>query len=680
MESLPIFDWKNKKKPILNTDGIRTVEQVFYPQGYTNQSTGIQPGSYVKFDFRMGNCFWDPKTARIRIRVQPVAQAGHRDAIWQLDNSAQSIISQFIIRHNGVELERNTENDSLWAMIHDANTDIETRKTMPLAGFGSLLGDGPEQNLPNCTYNTTKAFTDTALGAPSLDASANNVSPVCPSIARWRPFLCVQSNVSTPAYVVAGVYTGGDTSIQLESFHQWYSQMGTQGQEAATSESGTVAFQTWDGLINGPVGSWGFSRPIGDLAVGGMEPWMTSGTLPRWTISGGHSTRKTPKMLEFEIPLPSWIFGPPSEHGTFMPMGLFEGLEFEFQLNTYAFTVHGYPDTKNRFHPSWDPTTMLFSSTHALQDQTLSRASWICNTFEIRVETIWLPPLQTQRIMDNALSGFSLPLKLFYLCNKVRVQSVQASLQQTWQINQGFESMIALFIRIQPTIHENFPWARKHTYISGNVTYLQIVTSMERIPTQPIEGNAGNLDVDIDENTNQLNKYSYVPFLNETEKAWGRYFSSRKHTLINPTNYTISNVGFAPGTTGSNINTPYTVAATNFYGVSLSQPGATLAYVNRHIGRGMYGLDTEKVDYIANIKSGLNTVDIRPFNIEIKTDSEQYTYVSSQSSTTNSVSGVPSIQTATAGYTGASFVYFWAHYDATLSLIPGEGWRVTGRM
>lgn len=672
MQNLPMFNYNEPKSSV--GSGARTTQVRFYPQGFSNFATGVGPNNYVKFDFRTTG-FWDPKSSYMHIEVQPdVLNEQTQGTIWQVDNSAQSIFSQLIIRHNGIEIERNNEYDSMCAMLYDMNVGLGARDYQDLQGMGKNR-NGYNQvfsNKGSSMFGTTKNWVNTqvtGLGGGWTGTSGAYQTP--PTICTWRPYLCSQpasSNVDLPGL------TANQSTAQLSKYHDLYMCDGCEGvqTEFVANSNQQIVTYSWNGFISLNTCNNGYTNPYSEACVGGGEPWMTSGLWSRLTISAGVPCMKKPQSLTFVIPIMSPIWGPSSTHGKLLPMRLFQGLEFEFQISPYLFTSHTVKDVgKYRTGNAFQNNANFYNGADTLADQAGVRGGWSIKSMMIVTEIMNLEENQEMNIINNIqTNGFHIPFEQWYLCQRVKYDGTQ-QLNTTLQINHAFESLKMLTIRGVPADFETYSWARKHVGISMNLTSLQLRVGNEYIPSTPITGHTGNIRSDIEGNVLRSN---YVDFFIQTKKAWGKFFDMDDSTLLNPTNFTMNHTGY-------NLNmvpTTGDIFINSAMGNHLMW-GQSLFHINRAIPRSMISLDTERFDLEPRVLSGLNTTQNRPFDLILQNDTGPLTFNAAQIRPNESTGTTATVATLSSTEFGRAFyLYVWAFYDAALIYDNGS-WMVTGR-
>lgn len=681
LTSLPVFQYQ-EFKPLLNKDA-RTTQVRFYPQGFQNFGTGVSSNNYVKFNFQTTG-FWDPKSCYIHLDVQPITKnTGNTGTLFQVDNSGSSIFSQLIIRHNGVELERCNDYDSLAAMMFDMNVGTGAREYQDLQGLGKWRDTFPNtQALTSGMTGTsiTNQWADTAGTPPQWwsnfitgASQAMGGYSTGLTISPWRPQLNIQPWAHN-TLLRTNPWVPSNGGIGLSDYLLSFINNGGEGvQHAVLSTPGAqTEFYSYFGMWNGQVADFGYTKPYSDCSVGCMEPWFGSQqNIPRLTVSSGLPCYKAPQAMSFALPLLSPIFGPNATHGKLLPMRKFQGLEFEFLVSPYAFTAYKY---NNNFLQTDASYTGALSNTNSSQTivnmQSANRTGWVITRFEIIVEIINLSEPDEMEISNRIESGgFNLPFETWYLCNKQKLTNGD-QLNGTFQINQAFDSLKMMTIRSNPADFEIYPYCRKHTYLSMNITSLQMRIGTEFIPSNPINGHTGNIRMDFDSGSVKLN---YVDFFIQTMKAWGKFFDMADSSLLNPTNFCYNSTPFDP-----TLTLPNTLA----FGVDSFQGADTLYNMalfsnNRAVGRCILSIDTERFDILGNVRSGASTLQNRPFDILIEADTGSVNLKTGQIAEDARFGAAP-FKTVGCSFPRPFYISFWAFYDATLTYSNGE-WKTLGR-
>ncbi len=661
-------------------EGVNQTTIRFQPQGWYGSGASAKANNYIRFDFRSKG-FWDPLATYINIDITIESTVANQ--ILQLDNSAQSLISQYIARHNGTELIRIQEYDEMASFLYDVHLDENQRETRISEGLGCKRAK--HQSLKS---TPGRAVTDSTLG--HWPSNWNSVFPIVGSHSRnvevpsgkLRKPWCGSQEFIGNSYMSSGQ---NDSGWAFLSYLDMYNLEDTMGCEVFTLGQPNKSSNTYYTSI-GPffvnTAHYGLGRINTDSCVGSREMYI-SNYLPKPVIKGGIPCYERSSTLSFQIPLLCPIFGSLAEHGKLLPMELFDGLEFEFLLNPYAFFVGGggfpkgvsstyntsgiYNDgtwTRDAYHSG--------SGAFGFDYSKLQRNSWYITKFEIVTE-ITTPDLSSSSsILSSAVSNFSLDFKTWYLGPRNKYSGGD-NLSTDIQINNGFESLSMLLFYFQPADYETYPFCRKHKRISNNLTYMQLRIGNIYLPSQPITGHAGNIRPD---KTSSTTKGNYTEFFVQTMKAFGKWLKSDSCGIINPTNYTLNTIGYDPtqtsGTLVTNGDAPHTLL------------DMALWFENQIIPRSLFAFDLTRFDS-ENAKSGWDTTRVRPFNLTLKNDNSPVTVYQTGTTIEGSDLLVPGSSNTTVTVTDIAFprpyyLYIWMYYDARLSFTPGSGWVSEGRV
>lgn len=132
--------------------------------------------------------------------------------------------------------------------------------------------------------------------------------------------------------------------------------------------------------------------------------------------------------------------------------------------------------------------------------------------------------------------------------------------------------------------YKKYSFCRKHYYLSGNLTSLQLKIANTYIPPQPIVGHAGNIVASGSIRNN-------APYIIELHKAFGKLFNIGANTYINSTNFAVNDRPYNP----TNVQ-PYWTSVGGTNGTILNidtASGLPLFHENRCVGRAMYAFDLE---------------------------------------------------------------------------------------
>lgn len=644
------------------SDSVKQRQVRFQPQT-SYGATGSSPNNYITFNFKSDG-YWDPLSTYINIEVDAEDMPDY--CIYQLDNSAQSIIGQYIARINGVELLRLREYDEMAAFIYDLNLGSESR--------GARAGEGLGRNTVNTNVNSNKgsngSFTGVALSGTRAPASwggvfANTTASYAPANAGFKPWAAWQSGVEE-RLTTAGEMTiipPGIPSSYLEMFScddsQGFDPIRLQGSEYYGNFGGFY--------LNNTV--WGVPRVNCEASVGTGEYYMSK-YVYKPTIQYGWPNNIRSTKASFQIPLLCPVFGALATHGKLLPMELFNALEFEFLINPYAFFTGG--TTSNTTYYRTNSTTNHIAKDWNDAYEPKTRVGWRVSRFEICTELFYPSPAEDLVIKNRfELGGFSLKFKNWYLGPKLKY-SDGGGLNSTIQINNGFDSLNLLAFYFQPADYELYSFCRKHKRISNNLTSMQLRIGSEYIPSIPITGHAGNLrPTDSSSSTSLVSSYgrtNYVEFFVQTMKAFGKWLKIGGDGIINSTNYTLNHVGYTPSD-----------SLVGDSGVRDKSFDMSIFWENQVVPRCIYAFDLERFDIIEGLNSGTNTKYLRPFDLLLTNDNP----------ITSISRGGPEKPTATTSassfnvetyFNRGLYLYIWLYYDALLTWTSSEGWMSKGRV
>lgn len=648
LSSLSQFNYVHERGHMGNS--VRQTQMKFQPQGWYNGGAVAGPNQYIRFDFRSDG-FWDPKTVYINIEVDASAMPDF--AVYQLDNSAQSLISQYIARINGVELVRHQEYDGSSAFLYDMHIGVNERDSKHCEGAGKhrqVVGQMTNKGSNVSDIGTTVAATNNSGGISITNVVA------APLNSLWRPWMQYQGPFNDVNANILGTYGS------RQSYMDIYNMEDSQGFEPNEIVPG-VSFYTNTGPYWEATSASGFGRMNTEASVGGYELALSKYIL-KPTIKSGLCCYERSTRATFNIPLLCPLFGVLAEHGKLLPMKLLEGLEFEFLINPYAFFAVDGGSSPNEARIGTN--RILYPITTSSAANNIARNGWGISKFELSVELSYPDTQTTNQIYSNLnSSGFHLDFKTWFLGPKIKYLG-GASLNNTIQINNGFNSLIMIAFYFQPADYEIYNHCRKHKRISQNLTSIQLRLGSEYFPSLPIVGHGGNLRPDY---TSSIVKGSYLEFYTHTMKAFGKYFGNNETTLLNPTNFTLNCVGYNPA---QNIGV--------MTGPKDNVMGMPLYWENQCIPRCLYAIDLEKFDNETTVNSGWNTVNSRPFDLLLSNDNGSMTYqLRGPTSHTSNIDAV-SNTISDSSFPRPFYLYIWMYYDARVSWTQSGGWSAEGRV
>jgi hypothetical protein len=589
----------------------------------------------------------------VYITVEVDASSMPDFAVYQLDNSAQSLISQYIARINGVELVRHQEYDGSSAFLYDMHIGVNERDAKHHEGAGKhrqVVGQ-----------MTNKATGGAGIGAQMTaanNAAGNAITllTAAPTNSSWRPWMQYQLPLSDNNAELTGSY--GYRQSYLDQYNMEDSQ-GFEPHEIIPN----VDYFTNSGPYWSDTSNCGFGRMNTEAAVGGYELALSKYIL-KPTIKSGMCCYEQSTRALFNIPLLCPLFGVLAEHGKLLPMKLLEGLEFEFLINPYAFFAVG--GGSGEAEARLGTTRTLYPVTIAATGSNIARNGWGISKFELSVELSYPDTQTTAQIYSNLnSSGFHLDFKTWFLGPKIKYTG-GASLNNTIQINNGFNSLIMIAFYFQPADYEIYNHCRKHKRISQNLTSIQLRLGSDYFPSLPIVGHGGNLRPD---HTSSIIKGAYLEFYTNTMKAFGKYFGNNETTLLNPSNFTLNTIGYDPAINSSSQGT----SKNNVLGMPLY-------WENQCIPRCLYAIDLEKFDNETTVNSGWNTVNSRPFDLLLSNDNGSMSCAQRGPNTQAAISGVTNISISDTSFPRAFYLYIWMYYDARVSWSPSSGWSAEGRV
>lgn len=678
-----MLNWNDPKPKIGN--GMRKIQSRFQPQGWFSGGATAAPNQYIRFNFNTDG-FWDPKTLYLYVEVD--CDGMPADCIYQLDNSAQSLFAQYISRVKGAELERVQEYDSLAAKLYDLNIGIGERDAKSMEGIGTnrtvyqpmfVRANNTGQALglnAGATFGTSNAYYSSAQNRYPQTYQTSQQIPYSNACGTFKPytglkFYMSDSELQSNNWAFTMNLAGTFHLCELMNYIDMFNCNDVEGHECYyNSQDTSHPMLVNHGQCYLRCNDYGHTR-ITQSCVGTGE-WWCSTTIPRNTIKTGLPCYEANSYGNFCVPLLSTLFGSVSSHGKLLPMKLFQGLEMEFLLNTYAFFIGGGAITNSNTNtplPSkhnigYTTAANIFSAQSGSNPAT-SRTGWKINKLELVVDVYYFDKTTEDALIQKVQNdGFVLDIKQWYLGPKIRYAD-GSSLSQTVQINNGFTSLCAIDFYFQPADYEVYPWCRKHKRLSGNVTSVQLRIGNEYFPSLPIVGHTGNIKPD---NLSATAKGNYVEFFQKTMSCFGKFHGAKDNTLLNATNYTTNHVGYMPDRYAvGNINANYDVFL-----------GSSLFFENNHVPRSLIALDLEKVDLNGHWRTGWDTTGTRPFDLIIQTDTSPVTI--QEGPLYYDVGGLTNTVINSVVFPRPLYLVIWMLYDSRISWNAMEGWKSEGRI
>lgn len=654
ISNLPQFKYV-MQTPNVN-DKMRQTMMRFQPMGWYNAGANSLPNNYINFNFTTEG-FWDPQSVYINIEVDSSDMPDH--TVYQIDNSAQTLIGQYIARVNGHELMRIQEYDELASFLYDLHLGGESRDSRGGEGIGrnkvTTNSMSAKSSNASGTFAKMGTFPNFGWGADFNEplkgwvTSALTNSPFKP----WTTWQRLNENTNLATSLP------GNFQSYLEIFANDDSQ-GCSLLFLDTPGTRTTLFSDLGGFSE-KTKECGFSRLGTESSVGTGEFYLSNYVL-KPTVLGGLPVSIKSTKASFQIPLLCPIFGSLATHGKLLPMKLFNNLEFEFLINPYAFFVGGSTSVgagMYRDEATFDGLKQQsdFSTNYEMKPRT----NWSITRFEICVELLFPSANETASIINRLQGGgFRLDFKSWFLGPKQKFASGTSN--TTVQINNGFTSLNLLAFYFQPDDYEKFSFCRKHKRISNNLTSMQLRIGTEYIPSLPITGHSGNLRA-----PTYKSQGNYIEFYVSTMKAFGKWLKMGSQGIINPTNYTLNVTGYNP-----NKQNDFDTRA-----------DMSLFHENNIVPRNIYAFDLERFDTIENLRSGTNTLSLRPFDLLLSNDNSAITFEQRG----NTLPGVNTGTEVSAQVTleDTAFprnvnMYIWLYYDAQIAWTMKDGWRVEGRV
>ena len=333
----------------------------------------------------------------------------------------------------------------------------------------------------------------------------------------------------------------------------------------------------------------------------GMEP-VFSKKLKQRFLRNGFITTETITQHTFRIPLFSGIFGIGMHPKNYklIPMKYFENLTFEFQFNEHALF------------------SSFYNSSAAARNYNVSRLVMIVDMVEIK------DPAILSNLESDFQRGIKIPTTSWYLGP---LQNVTAgAIPPTTQINLGFNSLRQIMFCFIPNDYTANSAYRKQYRLSMAVTSMQAKIGTDFYPPLPIRGNAGN-------NLGTINNYGFVQ---ETLKCFHKQFSGT--SFINPHNFAINCRPF------DHTKTDDATRKTQW----------SYFEENRIIGKAIFALNFESLNYENDLLPGVDTTKTRPFELGLQYD-------------------------GTRVFPRNVTMYSFCHYDLVLSIGP-DGIKSLGRV
>lgn len=535
------------------------------PQGTYNNNIGS--GDIVRFNIQTED-FWDPYSAYLEITIDVSGNPNIADdgtytyKILQVDSSVSSIFNQEIITVKGEEVERIMHYDTLAAILNDLNYDTNDRYSRDYEGFGGVF----TSSVPNSVI--------TSVDVPRLNDGTIKFAK------NWLPGQDLNVFQDTNARTTAN---GPDQSFYTRNHPIVNSQLSpfpVYNKNGMTFNSGTVNTE-WcnnftytggtigasDPAVNGPISHY---NPA--FCGNGFEPFFSSTVAQRYMRNGYIKTDNLTSAT-FYIPLLSGIFGSlmhPSNY-KLIPFKYLGEVIIELQFNPYFLFT------------SW------FSNNNGNRNYTVKNLVLHASMVEVR------DPQVLAQIDAEYQQGIRIPTQSFYLGP---LQSIaNGAVPPNIQFNLGFESLrniLFCFIPSDYTANSSF---RKQYRLSMGITSVQVKIGSDYYPSLAIKGNGGT-------NYGPVNNYQYVRYL---FKAFGKHMKP-EGTVINPHNFSIN----------CRANDPASVDP-----IMTGNGQGCFYEENRIIGKAVYAVPLDALNYDNSLLSGVNTSVARPFELLLNYDNSR---------------------------------------------------------
>lgn len=539
------------------------------PQGTYNNNLGS--GDIVRFNIQTED-FWDPYSAYLEVTIDVSGNPNLADdatftnKILQVDSSVNSVFNQLIIQTKQEEVERIMHYDTLTCILNDLNYDTNDRYSRDYEGFGGVY-----------TSSTPSALS-TQLDVPRAADGTFKYGK------NWLP------NTDLTGYVDGATRTNAWGVPTQAGYTRNHALVNSQlapfpmyGRNGMTFNAGTAQTE-WtnnfsfatdtdlpaaisDPLTNGPLNSY---TPA--FCGNGFEPWFSSTVKQRYMRNGFIKTDGITSAT-FYIPIFSGVFGclvHPTNY-KLIPFKYLGEVVFEFQFNPYF------------LFGSW------FSNNNANRNYTVKNLVMHATMVEVR------DPAVLAQVEAEYQQGIRIPTQSFYLGP---LQSIaNGAVPPNIQFNLGFESLrniLFCFIPADYTANSSF---RKQYRLSMGITSVQVKIGSDYYPSLAIKGNGGN-------NYGPLNNYQYVRYL---FKAFGKHLKP-EGTVINPHNFAIN----------CRANDPTSVEA-----ALVSNQQGCFYEENRVIGKAVYAIPLDSLNYDNSLLSGINTTTQRPFELLLGYDNSR---------------------------------------------------------
>lgn len=533
------------------------------PIGTFNNNLGS--GDIVRFNISTQD-FWDPYSAYLEVTVSLRNNSdldtanGIGNRILQVDGSAKNIFNQLIVYEQSQELERIQSLDVLQTILQDVCYDTETRYNKDYEGLGGIIA----KSFPNSIQTSFRPYI--AGGA---------------TVRAIKHFMPDQNS----NYAMDGQFNAcllGTTFAYTTNHSEMFCQTGFQpylnpidttfsGNSKVTESANDFADFT-NGGGNMPLAD-GAAMPYNPAFCNmGGEPFFSKTVQQRY-MKNGFVTADYVTEATFFIPLMSGIFGGLVHPANYklIPMKYFKELVFEFQFNPHF------------LFSSW------FSKNNAVRNYQVKNLVMHATLTEIKDQGV------LDRIDAEYQQGIQIPYQSWYLGPLYPITN--GVVPPTVQINLGFESLRNVLFCFLPNDHTANSAARKQYRLSMGINRAQLKISTDYYPQLAIEGNGGN-------NLGPQTNYQFLRYL---YKAFNKHMNPQSCS-INPHNFSVNCRAFDPNSTDASVT-------------GVKQLG--FFEENRVIGKAVYAIPLDSINYTNELLGGVDTTIARPFEIHLGYDSSR---------------------------------------------------------
>lgn len=550
-------DYSNVNPPQF---GHKVTHAEWNPTGTFNST--LNAGDVVRFNVASAD-YWNPYSAYLEITVSIannpyLADDGSQTfKTLQLDGSAHSIINSMIIYNDSDELERIQNYDVLMSMIKDMTSSVDERWGKDYEGYGGMYS--ASYNNSASIFRKRSQANDGALKYMSGYQPWKNTSHYFDNNLNGD-----LNNGSTNYITRNHAYQSTQTAFEPCFNSANITLNGTNDERCTNFNEGVTSLQgnNLNFAENNGV-TQGYNPIFGNSC---FEPFLSQ-TVKQRFMQNGFVTTGAVTELTFQIPLFSGIFGCGMHPSNFklIPLKYFNNLIFEFGFNPHAFF------------------TSHFSTNGAMRNYQIKKMTLHADMVQIRDPDI------ERNLAEDFDKGIKIPTTSWYLGPMQTVTN--GAVPPTVQVNLGFSSLRSILFCFIPNDYSQNTAFRKNYRLSMGLTQLQAKIGTEYYPPLPIRGNAGN-------NFGPVNNYSFV---RELWKSCKREFSPS--SFINPHNFAINCRASDPNTADTNFTSDFC---------------AGYFEENRVIGKAVFALTFDALNYDNKILPGINTTMSRPFELNMQ--------------------------------------------------------------